>query len=317
MKELTKRETIFYKFMEMHCFSVLQYISVKGIKDENSFKKSIELLLEKYEIFQNIIIKEEEKYYFKQVNDYKKKFFEENYELIEKEEKEEEQWKREMDNELTEGVMKFIKSKEESSLLIRIKFLHQKNSETSGIIISYFHGILDGPSLMILINELFSFLSKIQNNEEVKFEIKKKYEKEELKIDNTKKEINYLPLQCNIKELKDKKEIFKIKKIESKELTTILKKCKENGVTFTNFLSSCLVFSIIQNICKTENYFFDLTTVVTLRNYMNLKSDEIGEFMSAVVQYIEIDSKYNKFNQDLLWETAKKIKNEVNELINK
>jgi hypothetical protein len=151
----------------------------------------------------------------------------------------------------------------------------------------------------------------------VKFEIKKKYEKEELKIDNTKKEINYLPLQCNIKELKDKKEIFKIKKIESKELTTILKKCKENGVTFTNFLSSCLVFSIIQNICKTENFFFDLTTVVTLRNYLNLKSDEIGEFMSAVVQYIEIDSKYNKFNQDLLWETAKKIKNEVNELINK
>jgi hypothetical protein len=338
MKELSKREIIFFKFMEIHCFSVLQYISLKGIKNEEVFKKSIEKILDKYQILQQVIVFENEKYYFKDIENYKEKFFNENYEYIEKKDEKHEKDEKKDENEsesnenkqaikelykeLEHGVMKVLKNKNETTLLIRIKFIFNKDIENSEIILSYFHGILDGQSLLIILNDLFTFLSKIQNNEEeinIKF-IKKFEKKEDLPIDYSKsKDIKYLPLQCKLKQIstKDKKEYFVFKKILPNKFKIILKKCKENDVTFTNFISSCLIFSIIQNFCSTEDFYFDITTVVNLRAFLGLNNDDVGEFMSNVKQFIKIESKFNNLNPKLFWETSKNIKKEINEIINK
>ena len=178
---LLEFESCYQHNPEQTYFQCAQVILLKGNITKNIFKKSVEYLIDSFEMLQQGVILKDEKKYFKKIENYKKIFFESNYFEINRKE---ENWKNLFEKEIRTGSKHFLDSKKilnenqkefifTCGLMWKIFLISNEEMDEFEILLSIDHTIADGISCCVLIGELVNFIDKIKLNEKIDLKVMK------------------------------------------------------------------------------------------------------------------------------------------------
>eukprot|EP01080_Neovahlkampfia_damariscottae_P011125 gene11125-3944_t len=315
--KLLGNESFFQCHETYNEYQNVQLVKLTGKITNKEFKKSVDFLLEKYELLQ-------------QVKNYKELFFASNYFEIER--KNEKTWRNIFEDELANGSRNFIKMAHEINkkhneytftcgLMWKIFLIYQENNDDFEVIISIDHTISDGLTICVLVGDLLSIIHKIQNNQEINEEFIKICPnlKDVFKHETVTKPMNLSGKLCGFKFDVDENQFEKIKQevfFGEFDGDILMKLSKKNNVTINSTVAAAIFISYSNNFCKEEyEKFMRMMIPISVRKYAKLDTKSIG--MLACFLHVEIEKK-KEITEEYFWDIAKSIQNDVkNSITNK